>query len=310
MSGENVYKPYWATIKEIRDEAGGGRPIKTFKVVFDDEEIRNNWTNKSGQCAMVSIPGVGEAFFGISSPPAWKGFLEFSIMRVGVVTSAIHELEVGEKVTVRGPYGNGFPLDLYKGHNLYFIGGGIGIAPLRSVYMEVLHEANRKDYGDVTIIYGARTPADLAFRPDFDELKKRDDVDVYECIDWKFGPEGMIDADAAEGWPRINMKEPAATKFDPAQKQYTAFVPQMVEVMKPKTDNAYAITCGPPIVIKFVTEALDRLGWTADRIYTTLENRMKCGIGKCGRCNVGEVYVCKDGPVFSYEKIKDMPPEY
>lgn len=306
----NVYKPHTATILDIRSEAGGARPIKTFRVEFDDPAVKESWTSKSGQCAMVSIPGVGEGFFGICSPPAWKGYLEFSIMRVGVLTSALHELQVGDKVGVRGPYGNSFPLELYKGKNLYFIGGGIGIAPLRSAYMEVLDKSNRDDYGDVVIIYGARTTADLAYKEEFDLLNKRNDVEVVQCIDWKFGADGMIDEDAEEGWTKIDMNDPSATVCREDQNCYTAFVPQMVEVLGLDPENAFALTCGPPIVIKFVTENLEKLGWTPDKIYTTLENRMKCGIGKCGRCNIGEIYVCKDGPVFSYAQIKGMKGEF
>jgi NAD(P)H-flavin reductase len=307
---ENVYKPHIATITDIRDEAAGGRPIKTFRTVFDDPQIRDSWTQRSGQCVMLNVLGVGESFVSICSPPSLKGALEFSVMRVGNVTSALHEMRVGDKVAIRGPYGNGFPLEKFKGRDLLFVGAGIGIAPLRSVYMEVLEPRNRKDYGNVVIIYGARTPADLAYKAEFDALLKRNDVEVYQCIDWKFGLQGPIEEDAAPGWIKINLKDPAATVCKMDQHCYTAFVPQMLEALKPEPKDLFALTCGPPVAIKFVVQNLTKLGFSPTQIFTTLENRMKCGIGKCGRCNIGHVYVCKDGPVFSYDQINKMPPEY
>jgi NAD(P)H-flavin reductase len=173
-----------------------------------------------------------------------------------------------------------------------------------------LNEANRKDYGDITLIYGARTPADLCYKQEYEDLQARDDLKVWLCIDWKFGPEGPTGETAEEGWPAINMKSPGDTEIPAGQNKFTAFVPQLVEVIKPPPENSIAVTCGPPIAIKFITEALERLGWKPDQIYTTLENRMKCGIGKCGRCNIGHIYVCKQGPVFTYEEVKNMAPEF
>jgi len=304
----NPYKPDLAVIEDIRQETYGPRAIKTFKVTFQDEKVKKNFTYKSGQTALVSMFGKGESMFCITSSPTKKGYLEFSVMRMGKVTAGLHDLDIGDIIGVRGPYGNDFPLDEWKGKNLVFIGGGIGQAPLRSVYLNVLD--NRKDYGDVTIIYGARSSKDLSYKEEIFDFEKRKDVNTFLCLDWKFGKEGMIDKEAEENWYKIDMKNPEKTKAPKGTTRFTGFVPQIVLVTKPSPKNTIAITCGPPIMIKFVVENLKKLGFGNDQIYTTLEMRMKCGIGKCGRCNIGSVYVCKDGPVFSYTQLEKMPKEY
>lgn len=304
----NPYKPEIAVIEKIREETNGARAIKTFTVSFQDEKLRKNFTYKSGQTAMLSVFGKGESMICITSTPTKKGFLEFSVMLQGKVTSALHALKVGDTIGIRGPYGNDFPLDKWKGKNLIFIGGGIGQAPLRSVYLNALD--NRKDYGDITLIYGARSLSELAYKEEMFELEKRDDVNVYLCLDWKFGKDGIIDEEAEEGWYKINRKEPAKTKLQKGTTRFTGFVPEVVIATRPSPDNAIALTCGPPIMIKYVVANLKTLGFTDEQIYTTLEMRMKCGIGKCGRCNIGSIYVCKDGPVFSLAQLKKMPKEY
>lgn len=304
----NPYKPDLAVIEDIRQETTGPRAIKTFKVTFQDDKLREKFSYKSGQTALVSMFGKGESMFCITSTPTKKGFLEFSVMRMGKVTAALHDLEVGDIIGVRGPYGNDFPLEEWKGKNLVFIGGGIGQAPLRSVYLNVLD--NRKKFGDVSIIYGARSSQDLSYKEEIFDFEKRDDVNTFLCLDWKFGKDGMIDEEAEEGWYKIDMKDPGKTKAPKGTSRFTGFVPQVVLVTKPSPKNTVAITCGPPIMIKFVVENLKSLGFSNDQIYTTLEMRMKCGIGKCGRCNIGNVYVCKDGPVFSYTQLEQMPKEY
>jgi len=307
---ENVYLPHNATVTDIVLEAGGARAIRTFRMQIDDEGVREKFFHKPGQFAIVNIYGTGESVFAISSPPNKEGILEVSVMMVGNVTSKLHALKVGDTVGVRGPYGNDFPVDEWKGKNMIFIGAGIGISPVRSVYQYVISEEHRKDYGDVTLIYGARTPSDLAYKEEFSELEARDDLKVWLCIDWKFGPQGPIEESSMEGWPAINMKSPGETQVPDGQNRFSCFVPQLVEVVKPSPENAIVVTCGPPIAIRFITEALDRLGWSPSQIYTTLENRMKCGIGKCGRCNIGEKYVCKQGPVFSHEEVLKLAPEF
>lgn len=306
---ENVYKPVSATVKKVTLEAGGARPIRTFQFEIDDPEDRPKFLHKPGQFAIVSHYGTGESVFAISSFPNTDGIVEVSVMRVGNVTAKLHELQPGDKVGLRGPYGNEFPVADWKGKKMVFIGAGIGVSPVRSVYQWVIHPDNRKDYGDVTLIYGARTPSDLAYKEEFKEIEARDDIDLWLCIDWKFGKDGPIPESSKEGWPALNMKSPGDSELKDGIR-YTGFVPQLVEAVGPSPENAIVVTCGPPIAIKFITQALDRLGWKSSQIYTTLENRMKCGIGKCGRCNIGDIYVCKHGPVFTYEEVQNMVPEF
>lgn len=276
----NPYIPNLAKILEIREEVKGPRAVKTFKVQFEDEKLRADFIHKPGQCAMITVFGKGECMFAINSPPTRRNYLEFSVLKLGKVTSAIHQMKVGDLLGIRGPYGNNFPIDDWTGKNIVFVGGGIGQAPLRSVYLTMLD--TRENYGKIDIIYGARTSNDLVFKQELLELKTRKDVNVQLGIDV---PE--------DGW-----------------KYFVGFVPANVLELKPSPENAIAITCGPPIMIKFAIQNLGKLGFKDDQIYTTLENRMKCGIGKCGRCNIGNIYVCKDGPVFTYAQIKNMVQEF
>jgi len=277
MDESNPYLPYIVHIEEAWYETPiGDRAVKTFKVNFTDEKVWETWSHEPGNCAMVGRLGIGESMFCISSSPTEKGYLRFSIMKAGKVTSALHELEAGDTMTVRGPLGNAFPLAEWEGKNIVSIGGGIGQAPLRPVINYV--RDNRDKYGDLKVIYGARTSDLHCFKTEFDEFTKEGTachlaVDVEE-----------------EDWPH-----------------FVGFVPDLLMDVAPEPDNTIAVTCGPPILIKFVTQNLEKLGFTPDQIYTTLEERMKCGIGKCGRCNVGSMYVCKDGPVFSYATLKEIP---
>ena len=274
---DNPYQPWLATIDDIREEVGGVRPIKTFRLKFQDKNIQNNFTYLPGQCTMISLLGQGECFFAISSSPTKKDYIEVSVMKLGKVTTALHECEPGDVVGVRGPYGNNFDVDGWQGKNLVFIGGGIGQAPLRSLINYVVD--NRKKYGKLDVIYGARSSKDLSYKQEFAELEKRKDVHL------------SIDV-AEDSW-----------------KKFVGFVPNNLLEVKPSPKNSIAITCGPPIMIKFVIQNLEKLGFTDDQIFTTLEMRMKCGIGKCGRCNIGNLYVCKDGPVFSYQQLKNIQGE-
>ncbi len=253
--------------------------VKTFRVVTPDG--KKPFEHMPGQCAFVSIPGVGESLFSITSSPTNKEFMEFSIKKCGCVTEVLHALEPGAEITLRGPYGKNFPVegDL-KGKDLVFIAGGIGLAPLRSVINYV--RANRANYGKVNIVYGARSSADLV---DIEEIRKEwmqeKDFNVYLTID----------REEAE-W-----------------EDHVGFVPSYVKEVN-LDPTATALLCGPPIMIKFTLQALLELGFKKERVYTTLELRMKCGVGKCGRCNVGAKYVCKDGPVFRMDEIDELTGEY
>ena len=277
MSETNPYILYTATVEETWYETGGDRCIKTFKVVFDDPAVRENWSHKPGQCAMIGVLGVGESMISISSSPTEGDFLRFSVMRMGKVTQALHQLEAGDTMMIRGPYGNSFPVEEWRGKKILTVGGGVGQAPLRPIVEYV--RANRDQYAGLTMIYGARTSGDLCFKGEFEEMSSCDDLSCHLTIDVE-----------EEDWGHN-----------------VGFVPQMLLDLNPSPDNTIVITCGPPIMIRFVLENLKKLGFEDEQIYTTLENRMKCGIGKCGRCNAGGMYVCKDGPVFSYAVLKEIP---
>ncbi len=269
----NVYLPHLVVIEKIIEETYDTR---TFHFNFKDEKLREEFTFESGQFGEYSVFGIGEAPFCISSSPTRSGHLEFAVKRVGRVTNALHRLGVGAEIGFRGPYGNSFPLDLLQGKNLVFVAGGIGLAPLRSLIWNVID--NRDKYERIDIIYGARSPADLCFRYDLDSWDKDKTVNMVITVD----------------------------KGDESWTGREGFVPQVLEQVAPSAQNAIAIVCGPPIMIRFTFPVLSKLGFTPEQMVTTLEKRMKCGIGKCGRCNIGNLYVCRDGPVFTYAQIKSF----
>jgi sulfhydrogenase subunit gamma (sulfur reductase) len=269
----NVYLPHIAVIERIIDETPG---VRTFHFNFKDEKLRQEFTFESGQFGEYSVFGVGEAPFCISSSPTRRDHLEFAVQRVGKVTNALHCLGIGAEIGFRGPYGNSFPLDQLKGKDLVFVGGGIGLAPLRSLIWNVID--NRDKYGQIYIVYGARSPADLCFGYDLDSWGKDKTINVVTTVD----------------------------RGDESWKGKVGVVPKILEEVAPSSQDAVAIVCGPPIMIRFTFPVLDKLGFTPEQMLTTLEKRMKCGIGKCGRCNIGNVYVCRDGPVFTYAQIKNF----
>lgn len=271
LARDNVYLPHIAVIEKIIDETPG---VMTFHFNFKDEKLREEFTFKPGQFGEYSIFGIGEAPFCISSSPTRRDHLEFAVQRVGKVTNALHRLDVGAEMGFRGPYGNGFPLDSFAGKNLVFVAGGIGLAPLRSLIWNVID--NRNKYEKIDIVYGARSPADLCFKYDLDAWGNDSSINMVTTVD----------------------------KGDESWTEREGFVPQVLEQAAPSARNAVAIVCGPPIMIRFTFPVLEKLGFTPEQMFTTLEKRMKCGIGKCGRCNIGNLYVCRDGPVFSYAQIK------
>ena len=277
----NPYMPSKAMINEIIQETDAN-DVKTFRVAFQDESAWETFKYRPGQFAEVSLFGVGEAPISITSSPTQKGYLEFSVKKAGVVTTALHQSRVGDIIGVRGPYGNNFPVEDMEGKNLVIIGGGIGLAPVRSLITYVLDQENRSRFNDVTIIYGARSPGDLVFKWELENWGKRPDVNLHVTVD--------------RGDERWTGK--------------VGFVPAVLMEVAPKPDNCVTVTCGPPIMIKFVLQNLEKLGFEPRQIVTTLEMRMKCGIGKCGRCNIGKQYVCRDGPVFTLEQLSGMPQEY
>ena len=275
MTGNhNPYLPELATVVKVIDETPN---IKSFQVVFNDAEKMKNFTFEPGQVGQLSVFGAGESTFVINSPPTRMDYLQFSVMKAGEVTTALHGIYEGDVIGVRAPLGNWFPYESMKGKNILFIGGGIGLAPLRTLILFMLD--NRADYKDITIIYGSRTPPDLCYKDELKEWEDRPDVNLILTVDNEF-----------PGWEKR-----------------TGFVPTVLKEEAPKADNTIAITCGPPIMIKFVLEGLAELKFPEENIITTLEARMKCGIGLCGRCNLGHKYICKDGPVFSLKQLKELP---
>ena len=268
--------PVIGVVTDIRQDTPD---VKTFRVVT--REGKKPFEHRPGQCAMISMPGVSEAMISITSSPTNKEFVEFSIKRCGCLTTWLHNMEVGQEITVRGPYGNPFPVDTeFKGKDLLFIAGGIGLAPLRSVINYV--RDNRANYGKVDIVYGSRSMDDLVDLAEIqNEWMNEPDFNVHLTIDR-----------AQDGWDG-----------------HVGFVPSYVEELGFDT-NKTAVLCGPPIMIKFTLASLIKLGFDKTQVYTTLELRMKCGIGKCGRCNVGDKYVCKDGPVFRCDQLDELPNEY
>lgn len=272
----NPYTPAVSTVKEVIREAGN---IVTIRAVIDDEEAMQAFTHEPGQVGQLSLFGVGESTFVINSPPSCKEYIQFSVMKTGEVTDAIHKLNVGDKIGVRAPLGNSFPYADWKGKNIVFIGGGIGMAPIRTIMLHVLE--NKADYGKVSLLYGARSPRDMAFSYELDSWLANPDLDCNLCIDAPF-----------EGWAhKVGM------------------IPHVLTDMNPSPDNTVAVLCGPPIMIKFTVQALEKLGFAPENIVTTLEKRMKCGIGICGRCNIGGRFVCVDGPVFTWAELKELPPD-
>lgn len=276
MQNTESFIPYVGKIIDIKDETPD---VKTFRVVgLDGKKL---FEHIPGQCAMLIVPGVGESMISITSSPTETEYMEFSIKRCGCVTNWLHSAEVGQEICVRGPIGNGFPVDTkLKGKDILVIAGGIGIAPVHSVVNYMMDK--RSDYGKIQVIYGSRSVADLVR---LDEMKN----------EWMKQPNCSIDLTIdreEEGW-----------------NGHVGFVPPFVTELNPDPSMT-VIMCGPPVLIHLSLDALIKLGFKKEQIFTTMEMRMKCGIGKCGRCNIGDKFVCKDGPVFSFDELGELPPEY
>jgi len=272
----NPYLPERARIVATEME---NATVKTFRVVFDDAARMKEFSFRPGQVGQLTAFGTGEATFVINSSPTRMDYLQFSVMRAGEVTTALHSLKEGDVIGVRAPLGNSFPVEDMKGKNVILVAGGIGMAPLRTLLLYMLD--NRADYGDILLVYGTRSPEDFCYKADLEEWRGRDDMKVVETVD-----------NACTLWTKC-----------------VGLVPNVLLDEKPSPENAVAVTCGPPIMIRYTLQALEKLGFTDEQIITTLERRMKCGLGLCGRCNIGEKYVCVDGPVFTMAELRDLPPE-
>jgi len=280
---QNPYLPYPVRIDDIIIETED-KNLKTFKFVFLNSDDEDKFDYKAGQFAELSVTGKGEIPIGIASSPTENGFVKFTVNKVGLVSSYLHTMKVGDIMGIRGPLGNCYPWSTLEGKSVVIIGGGFAFTTLRSSIIYMLDPANRSKFKDIHVIYGARTPGMLLYRNELAEWEKRDDINMHITVDGT---------------------------NDPNWKYNIGFVPTITEKKAPPADkDTYAIICGPPIMIKFTQPVLDKLGYSHDKIIMSLENRMKCGIGMCGRCNIGREFVCKDGPVFTLEQLNKTPREY
>jgi len=280
---QNPYLPYPVRIDDI-EIATEDKSLKTFKFVFTNPEDEDKFSYNAGQFAELSVTGMGEIPIGIASSPVEKGFVMFTVFKTGKVTSYLHSMKAGDIMGIRGPLGNWYPWEALKGKNVVIIGGGFAFTTLRSSIVYMLHPDNRKKFNDIHVIYGARTPGMLLYKDELADWEARDDIHMHITVD---GTD------------------------DPKWKYNIGFVPTITEQKAPQGNaNTYAIVCGPPIMIKFTLPVLEKLGYAHDHIIMSLENRMKCGIGMCGRCNIGKELVCKDGPVFTLDQLNKTPREY
>ncbi|KJS81764.1 MAG: heterodisulfide reductase subunit F [Peptococcaceae bacterium BICA1-8] len=278
---QNLYLPYQMRIEKIVEESPE-KDLKTFELSFLDSQDAVDCKYLPGQFAEVSILGIGEAPFGIASAPCETGLVRFSVKKAGLFTENLHQAEVGDIIGLRGPLGNSWPLEKLKGKDIVIIGGGFAFTTLRSMIRFIIEPKNRKDFGQVDIVYGNRNPGQMLYKEELEEWLTRKDLNLHLTID-----------KPAEGW-----------------QNYVGFVPQITEQVIKPSHNAVSLVCGPPIMIKYTLPVLEKLGLNPERIYTSLEMKMKCGIGMCGRCNIGSKYVCKDGPVFSVAELEKLPSEY
>jgi len=283
---QNPYIPMPVEVTKIVTEVETN-DIKTFRLTFVNKEDEENFKYLPGQFAELSILGKGESPIGIASSPTQPGYIEFTVQRAGVlvtglVTTALHDLDVGARMGVRGPLGNSWPIEFLEGKNVVVVGGGFAFTTLRSLIHYMLHEDNRSRFGDISVVYGARTPGLLCYKEELAAWEKRKDIKMHVTVD----------------------------KGDANWKGREGFVPTVCKEVGPSPENAVTVICGPPIMIRFTLPVFFELGFAKENILTSLEMRMKCGIGKCGRCNVGHKYVCKDGPVFSFEELDRLPRDF
>jgi len=279
---KNPYRPILTEIEKITIE-NEARDLKTFRLAFCNEDDAKAFSYRCGQFAELTLFGVGECPIGIASSPMDKDFLEFTVKRYpdGLVTNALHNCRVGDRIGVRGPLGNSFPMEEMKGKNVVIVSGGFAFTTLRSTIQYILHESNRKDYGNLTLVYGARSPGELLYKDELKQWETMKDIETNITVD----------------------------KGDENWKGKEGFVPAVLEQTAPSPKNAIVLVCGPPIMLKYTLPVLTKLGFEPSKIITSLEMRMKCGIGLCGRCNIGSKYVCRDGPVFTYEQLQGLPSE-
>ncbi|MDR1573896.1 MAG: FAD/NAD(P)-binding protein [Clostridiales Family XIII bacterium] len=278
MNDRNPYIPSRAVILEVIQETRSNtQDVKTFRLKLDEP-----FDYRPGQFVEFSVAGVGECTFGFASSPLIKDYTELTIKRAGRVTEHIHMLGEGSVVWIRGPFGNAFPLERMEGSDLFYVTGGLGLAPLRPMIDCVFDPANRGKYGRINMLTAARSPGDFIFSYDFEKWAHMPDTGFYQTIDAE-----------VEGWDKL-----------------VGFPHTLLDRIPFDLKRTFALLCGPPPMIKALSNAFVEYGVSPEKIYTTLEMRMTCGVGKCGKCNIGRRYVCIDGPVFSMAELGAMPGEY
>jgi NAD(P)H-flavin reductase len=269
-----IFQPNLARIERILPQIDNHR---VFQLKFVDENVAKAFSHAPGQFVEMTVLGVGEAPISISSPPTRPGIIEICVRKAGSVTSALFELQKGDLIALRGPFGRGFPLEPLRGQDLLLVAGGLGMAPLRSLLQAVLDD--RTSYGDLVLMYGARNPDDILFKYELLGLMNRTDIKYLLSVD--MDEEGI--------W-----------------RQYIGVVTGLFDRVELNPDTTFCVLCGPPIMYRFVIEELVKRNIPTDRIFMSLERMMKCGVGKCGHCAIGEYYCCTDGPVFKYSEVTQI----
>jgi sulfhydrogenase subunit gamma (sulfur reductase) len=269
----DTFLPHIARIEAVRDETPDTR---TFKLCFREPKDAKSFRFVPGQFVELSVFGCGEAPFCIASSPTRPGTFETTIRRTGRLTEAMFQLDIGAEVGIRGPFGNGFDVDGARGKDLLFVAGGIGLPPLRSFIRNVLDERDR--FHNVTILYGARTPADLVYKDELKEWAATAGIEFHVTVDI-----------AKPGW---------------TGSVGVVTVLFRNTTLRPESTNAYV--CGPPVMIKVVVRDLFARGFREEAVISTLERMMQCGIGKCNHCAIGHRYVCRDGPIFNFRQIREL----
>ena len=278
---ENPYVPMPVEVIKIITEVDS-KDIKTFRLAFVNKEDEEKFKYTPGQFAELCVYGKGESPIGIASSPTQKGYVEFTVQKAGVVTTALHEMEEGTRMGIRGPLGNSWPIEYLEGKNVVVVGGGFAFTTLRSLINYMIYEDNRKRFGKITVVYGARNPGLLIYKDELKAWAERGDIEMNVTVD----------------------------KGDATWTGREGFVPTVCKEVAPSPENAVTVICGPPIMIRFTLPVFFDLGFSKENIITSLEMRMKCGIGKCGRCNVGSKYVCKDGPVFTFAELDKLTRDF
>ena len=273
LMAQNPYRPWPARITSITELT---ETEKLFEFRLIDDTIREAFRHNPGQFVELSIFGVGEAPISISSSPTKRGFIELCVRRTGKFTEELHKMQCGDVVGIRGPFGRGFPVDAMRSHDVLLVAGGLGIAPLRSLINNIHDE--RSEFGNIIIIYGSRTPADIMFRNQFEMWRHRNDFELHLTVD---NPDDTWDGEVG-----VVTKPFAQLEID--------------------ANNTFGVLCGPPVMYRFVVEEMRKKNISYDHIYMSFERHMKCGMGKCGHCQIGHQYVCIDGPVFNYWEAKNI----